>query len=246
MHGAGNDFIVTKDLPVEWSKQKLKALCTRRTGVGADGFIEVSRKESGDIAMRYFNADGGEASFCGNGARCAIYFAAMEGWIKDQGLLHFQDNQHAFEYHNSDQIAVEFPIDGAMKSWKEGHFIDTGSPHVCIQLPKGQLDGFPVDKKGRAIRLDPQFEVRGGTNANFFEKIGNKIRMRTFERGVETETLACGTGTVAVGYVARTLFPEIGNRIDIEAPGGDLIVEKRENYWLIGPACVVYEGELQI
>lgn len=246
MHGAGNDFIVTKNLPIEWSKEKLEELCTRRTGIGADGLIEVSPKESGDIAMRYFNADGGEASFCGNGARCAIYYAAIEGWIEQQGHLHFQDGMRAFEYHHHDHIAVEFPIEGALTSWKEGYFIHTGSPHICIQLPKGQLARFPVNKKGRAIRLDPDFEAGGGTNVNFFEKVGNKIRMRTYERGVENETLACGTGTVAVGLVARSLFPELGDRIDIEAPGGHLVVEKRDNYWLLGPSRVVYEAELQV
>jgi len=115
-----------------------------------------------------------------------------------------------------------------------------------MQLPKGQLDSFPVDKKGRAIRLDPEFAAGGGTNVNFFEKVGNKIRMRTYERGVENETLACGTGTVAVGIIARKLFPELANRIDIEAPGGHLFVEKRENFWLTGPSCVVYEAELKV
>ncbi|HKK89493.1 MAG TPA: hypothetical protein VJ917_11650, partial [Saprospiraceae bacterium] len=116
MHGAGNDFIVTRNLPATWSKEKLEELCMRRTGVGADGIIEVSPKESGDIVMRYFNADGGEASFCGNGARCAVYFAALEGWIKNEGILHYQDGQRAFEFHDRDEIAVEFPIQGALKT----------------------------------------------------------------------------------------------------------------------------------
>lgn len=245
MHGAGNDFIVTKNLPAEWSREEIGAICARRTAVGADGLIEVRKKQEGHIAMRYFNADGGEASFCGNGARCAIYFAALEGWIGKEGRLFFQDGQRDFEYEGSDKIAVEFPIQGELHTWQEGHFIDTGSPHVCIQLPAGQLDSFPVDKKARPIRHDADFEAGGGTNVNFYEKKGNRIRMRTFERGVEAETLACGTGTVAVGLVARTLFPELGDRIEIEAPGGLLEVEKRDNYWLTGPSRVVYEAELQ-
>lgn len=247
-HGAGNDFIFLDIKHMNeafFTKDFIARACERRMGIGADGLIMVKPIKKNMIEMYYFNADGGKASFCGNGARCAVRYAQLKNWVERQGILLFDQERRSFNILD-ECIEIEFPIHDSPNEIENGWFIDTGSPHVVIELDLGTLDSYPVDEEGRSIRWSKTYASIGGTNVNFYEHKGEKIRMRTFERGVENETLACGTGTVAVGIVSRKKhFPE-QNTIAVEAPGGHLEVIFKDQIWLKGPAIRVFEGILHL
>ena len=247
-HGAGNDFIILSgNEDLQKDPNKVYKLCERRFGIGADGMIWVSTKGDNNIEMVYHNADGHRGSFCGNGARCAIAYAYEKEWCQEEGKLIFDGKARDFKVIRKDLIAVEFPIQTQVKRWHDGYFINTGSPHLIFQVDRNELESMNIQGTAHPFRHHSDFVKIGGTNVNFFSVDGEEIIMRTFERGVEAETHACGTGAMAVGIVAMNEIDlPTSDRVRIQAKGGLLEVSNLGNYWLTGPAEAVFGGKLPV
>ncbi len=255
--GTGNDFIMIDDRSVQFpyhhdsndqSVSKLVAsLCDRKFGIGADGLILIRNHEKYDFEMIYFNADGSQ-SLCGNGSRCAVRFAQHLQIINDNTLFLAIDGPHEASIE-SDLIHLKMNDVAAVESIDNDLFIDTGSPHF-IKFVEG-IKAFDVYEEGKAIRFNSKFKP-GGTNVNFVEKCGeNEIFVRTYERGVEDETLSCGTGVTAASLAASER--NFTSPVKIRTLGGSLQVAfNRVNeqffneIYLIGPAGMVFEGEIAI
>ena len=268
MNGAGNDFIVVDNRDLSLSKEldadTIAALCDRNRGIGADGLLAVEPAQKGaDFRFRYYNADGGEAEMCGNGARCFGRFTAHLGEIVLKRVT-FETiaGTLAAEMIGDDvRIAMSEPKDLKLNTDAkipgfDGtlHFVNTGVPHVVSFLENAAaLDDFDVFTHGAAIRNHPAF-APAGTNANFAAVLApDHISIRTFERGVEDETLACGTGMVASALIHH-LLTGAASPIKVDVEGGDTLeigFEKSgdqtfKNVTLTGPADFVFEGEIDI
>jgi len=250
--GTGNDFIILdnrqKQIPTLTSDQ-IKFICERRFGIGADGLMLLSEKEGYDFEMIYYNADGNQSSMCGNGGRCLVMFAHEVGIHK--GIYHFLaiDGDHAAEIDGS---TVRLKMKDVTKvddhnSWM---VLDTGSPHYVKLVPDAAV--IDVFEAGREIRYSNEYKAEG-INVNFVETIDNDtIFVRTYERGVENETLSCGTGVTAAALVSA--HNDNGfNRVEVKTPGGHLSVEfdttddnNFQNIWLCGPSELVFKGEITI
>jgi len=253
-HGTGNDFILIdiRNHAIQPGSDIIAHLCDRNFGIGADGLIMLDVSEDLDFIMRYFNADGREASLCGNGGRCITAFASRLGLIKNEALFKAVDGIHhasiismaGNEWLISLKMAdVEAPV------WVEDAvFLDTGSPHL-VNICKGLLS-MDVYKDGGKLRNAPHFGP-SGTNVNFIEEIDGLLNIRTYERGVEAETLSCGTGVTAaaIGWAVRN---NLSSPLPIRARGGDLEVsfERKGNEFtnikLQGPASFVFSGLIEI
>ena len=246
----GNDFVMVDNRDNFFPKddQPLVArLCDRKFGIGADGLILVEHSNEADFKMVYYNADGGLGSFCGNGSRAASRFAKSLGLIDKKGSLMAFDGLHELEIDSSVIKMAMTDVQFGRKTLN-GTFIDTGSPHYVEY--HNTIDSLDVFTEGRNLRQHENFKP-GGANINFVEIINqNEIKVRTFERGVENETLSCGTGVTASALSSVTDF---GNHsVRVTTPGGILEVtfEKTAtdytNIHLIGPAEMVFQGELEI
>ena len=263
MNGAGNDFVVVdnRDLSLNLTKDQIELLCDRHRGVGADGLLAVEPAENGaDFKFRYYNADGGEAEMCGNGARCFGRFtsALLEESADSVSFETIAGTLSADIVEDNIRIAMSDPIDlkldtGAKVSGLDStlHFLNTGVPHVVAFVD--DLAGTDVVKHGAAIRYHEAFAPKG-TNANFASAHApDHIAIRTYERGVEDETLACGTGMVACALLhhLRTGAP---SPIKVDVKGGDTLEigfekdgdEAFKNVTLTGPADFVFEGDIEI
>jgi diaminopimelate epimerase len=262
MSGAGNDFIIidkAHNPEIALTNNVISLLCNRRNGIGADGIIIISDREEFDFSMDYFNADGSSGTLCGNGARCAIKFARDTGKTKsnyvsflsneieftgellNNGLIKFNLKPPAFIEEN---ISLEVVGSGISAS-----FIHTGSPHVVIVVD--DIDELPVIKIGREIRYSENY-TPDGTNVNFIKAIGKKIFIRTYERGVEDETYACGTGAVAAAIIGNIKLG-IKPPVSMHTKGGDELVvnfiadgSDYKNVSLTGPVKEVFKGEISI
>jgi diaminopimelate epimerase len=264
--GAGNDFVLVDQRRERWltrgDRARVARLCDRRFGIGADGLILLEPREGYDFEMIYFNADGGESSLCGNGGRCIAAFARHLGLVAGQACSFLaSDGRHEaritrslgpggewVELKMADVVALERTEDG------RAFVLDTGSPHYVRFVPDGALPAFDVVGEGRAVRYGERFRTEG-INVNFAcAAADGALDVRTYERGVEDETLACGTGVTAAALAA---YAQSGRRdtaeeveLPVHARGGDLIVRFRvENgvftdIWLCGPAQRVFEGRL--
>jgi len=251
--GTGNDFIMIDNRDTILSKNDTKLvnnLCDRKFGIGADGLIllENSHDPQDDFKMVYFNADGNESSMCGNGGRCLVAFAKSLGIIEDSARFTAIDGVH--EATVDDDI-VSLKMQEVNKiSEEEGFvFLDTGSPHHVIFTEK--VDEIDIKKKGSEIRYSNRYKAANGTNVNFVEAVSkDTFLVRTYERGVEDETLSCGTGVTAVALAAFKSHRTNSNKIKLHTPGGKLSVSfyKNENgfsdVWLSGPAKFVFKGEV--
>ena len=266
MNGAGNDFIVidNRDLSISLDAETIEALCDRNRGIGADGLLAVEPARQGaDFRFRYYNADGGEAEMCGNGARCFGRFTAhLLKEIPDRVTFETMAGTLAAEMIGDDvRIAMSEPKDlkldtGATIPGLEAtlHFINTGVPHVVAFVPGGQaFEELDVYTHGSAIRNHKAF-APAGTNANFATVLApGHLEIRTYERGVEDETLACGTGMVACALIHH-LLTGTPSPIKVDVAGGDTLAigfEKSgertfRNVTLTGPADFVFEGEIDI
>ncbi len=263
MNGAGNDFVVidNRDLKTNLPKELIAALCDRHRGIGADGLLAVEPAEDGaDYKFRYYNADGGEAEMCGNGARCFGRFTAHLGeHVKDTvsfetiaGTLTAEMIDTNVRIAMSDPFDLDLNADCKIDSLDtDVHVLNTGVPHAVAFV--NDLENFDVIKNGAAIRYHERF-APNGTNANFAEIIApNHIAIRTYERGVEGETLACGTGMCAVALI-HNLLTDAPSPIKIDVAGGDTLeigFEKTgentfTNVTLSGPADFVFEGDIEI
>ncbi|WP_287374016.1 diaminopimelate epimerase [Prosthecochloris sp.] len=255
MSGAGNDFIVidTMQQPVNLTEPQILSLCTRRTGIGADGLILIEPSETLDFSMRYYNADGKPGSMCGNGGRCAAYFAYTTG-ISGK-TASFQANGDHYNAWITDiecvKLKMTVPDDFRSNFYANGfscHFVNTGSPHTIIYTE--ELDTFNVENAGSAIRNNSTLFPEG-TNVNFLEVTGpDTLSVRTFERGVEAETLACGTGAVAAALMSYKLEKVSSTSIRVTVRSGDTLhvdfSDDMKEVFLSGPAKVVYTGTVNV
>lgn len=265
MSGAGNDFVVIDNragiIPEEGRRELFEPWCQRRTGVGADGvlLVEPSPGDGFDFRMRYYNADGGEAEMCGNGARCIARFAHAIGAAPAQmRFLTMAGPVEAVVRESGDvMIGVSDPhglcrgvdLSRAGAGHMKGDYINTGVPHVVIRV--SDLENVPVFQLGRAIRNYDAF-APAGTNVNFYTpRADGGLDYRTYERGVEDETLACGTGAIATALVA-SLAGCAQSPAKVHTSGGPILTIHFEktadgftNIKLEGEARFTFKGELE-
>lgn len=249
--GAGNDFIMidNRDKSIFINQAKIAKLCHRNYGVGADGLIMIEKDESVDFSMRYYNADGKLGSMCGNGARCAVAYSRALGFLPSQGLFKAYDGIHSFRIYSHDQISISMMNVNNVFQTKSGLEINTGSPHLILFKPK--VLSMNVKVEGAKIRNNAKYR-EDGINVNFVEHTSNYLLIRTFERGVENETHACGSGATAAAIAAFESGIIDSNKIEVKALGGLLKVsfDKKgqvyKNIFLTGPAMFSFKGEIDV
>jgi diaminopimelate epimerase len=250
--GAGNDFIVIDNRNPILKKSGHKIinnLCDRRFGIGADGLMLLQNKDNYDFEMIYFNSDGKEGSMCGNGGRCIVAFAYFLGIIKGETKFWAIDGEHIAHVAEPEYIKLKMSEVNSVEQNTDHYFLDTGSPHY-VSFVKG-IEELDVYNQGKEIRYNKRFSDVG-TNVNFVEEINNRLLVRTYERGVENETLACGTGIVASAICAAIETGKTKDEYNIKALGGDLKVRFTQkgnsfkNIWLEGPAKQVFVGEIEV
>lgn len=261
MNGAGNDFVLLDNRAGEiaLAREEIARICDRHRGVGADGVLLLEPAGNGaDFRMRYYNADGGEAEMCGNGARCFARFADRTAGPLEQltfetpagvigARLVGEQVTLQMSQPNDLRLGLEVPVGGENFT---ASYVDSGVPHVVV--PVARIDDLDVRSLGSALRHHPMFAPRGA-NANFSEQRGpHHIAIRTYERGVEDETLACGTGVVA-SAILFAANEKIAGPIEVLARGGDTLTvdftregEGFSNVTLTGPADFVFEGEIEL
>jgi diaminopimelate epimerase len=261
MNGAGNDFILIDNRVghIDLSRSQIARLCDRHRGIGADGILLMENPSNhADFRMRYFNADGGEAEMCGNGARCFARFAKKVAGAEDKisfetpaGIIaaELAGDLVTLQMTGPTDLRLNVPLRIGGET-RIVHFINSGVPHVVV--PVAQVGDVDVSREGSAIRCHEAFSPKGA-NVNFIEKCGaDKIAVRTYERGVEDETLACGTGVVASALIFAATENTSGP-IAVIARGGDELqvgFERVDNQFrnvtLTGPAEFVFEGTIEI
>ncbi len=250
----GNDFVLIDDrdglFPVE-NRELLQKICARRTGVGADGIILLQTSEKYDFRMRHFNPDAGEAEMCGNGARSLIRFAFRLGLIEDKTRFESMFFVHEGRIDNGEiKIKMNTPRNleprkeaGAPSGFEAGGYVEIGVPHYVLFLE--DVQSLDVAQLGSGFAHHPVFPK--GTNVDFVEiQNEHELKMRTFERGVEAETLSCGTGATA-GAIIANLLGKVTAPVTVQVPGGTLKIDfdtEYENIWLSGPVDEIYRGEL--
>ena len=256
MQGSGNDFIVidNRSQLIKNRPEFARRVCPRKTDIGADGVLLLEKSELADFKMRIFNPDGSEPGMCGNGARCIARFAYLKKIAGEKcsfetlsGKIFSQVKKDGVRIRMKDpsisHLNLEINLgDGSYT----GHFLDTGVPHFVLFVP--QVEKIDLPSLGSRIRYDGKFQP-GGTNVDFAEIKDETVRMRTYERGVEAETLSCGTGAVATAIAANLVYT-LGSPVKIKTLGGDLKVyfhksgpHKFTEVFLEGEAEVVYEGK---
>jgi diaminopimelate epimerase len=250
--GTGNDFVLLDNRQNEYDNldtRHVKHICDRHFGIGADGLMLLNLKKGYDFEMVYYNADGNVSSMCGNGGRCIVQFAFDQGIALEDYSFLAVDGPHIanFDEHNWVRLKMK-DVDHVGRNQSD-YILDTGSPHyVQFMNDVMQMDVF---REGRNIRCHEDFE-KEGINVNFVEQQKDWITVRTYERGVEDETLSCGTGVTASALVSA--HNDIGfNRVEVKTKGGRLAVEfdkagpeHFENIWLCGPATYVFKGEIEL
>jgi len=249
--GTGNDFILIDNRHQIFDKNDTKLislLCDRRFGIGADGLILLENHEEYDFKMVYFNSDGNESSMCGNGGRCIASYARYLGIVDNEATFEAIDGMHKAVLIG-DKVSLLMQDVSTIEKHDEHVFLDTGSPHhVQIASRVAQMD---VKVKGAEIRYGTSYNA-SGVNVNFVEKISDdEFMIRTYERGVEDETLSCGTGVTAVALAMNYIGETEKNTIHLNTKGGSLEVSFSQNdegytdIWLKGPAKQVFKGEME-
>jgi len=251
--GTGNDFVIMDNRDKAYdslTKEQVRFLCDRRFGIGGDGLMLLNLHPNYDFEMKYYNSDGRESSMCGNGGRCLIKFAYDKGIHKSTYKFLAIDGDHEGSIDTDGTVALKMNDVDDVKYDHGNYILDTGSPHfVNLTTDVMHMD---VYKKGREIRNSKEFE-KEGINVNFVEQMdeADKIIVRTYERGVEDETLSCGTGVTAAALVC--FHNDSGfNRVEVRTKGGLLSVEfdktgnSYTDIWLNGPALKVFEGKIEI
>ena len=251
--GTGNDFVMIDNRSQFFPKentQLIEKLCDRRFGVGADGLILLENHADFNFKMVYYNSDGNESSMCGNGGRCLVAFAKQMGVVKNKAEFEAVDGYHFATIDAEGIVALQMKDVDAIKNESNYTFLNTGSPHH-VQLVN-DLKNLDVKVEGAKIRYSDLYG-NAGSNVNFVNQLANDIfAVRTYERGVEDETLSCGTGVTAVAIAMHQLGKTKNNIIDLNVEGGKLKVQFDEdngsytNVFLIGPATFVFEGKIEI
>ena len=249
--GTGNDFVFVDNRQELFNKDNTKLiahLCDRRFGVGADGLILLENDATSDFKMVYFNADGNESTMCGNGGRCIVAFAEMLNIFKSETTFNAIDGLHEATIENG-FVKLKMQDVDTIALFDSHAFLNTGSPHH-VALVKNIKD-FDVKTEGSKIRYGAPYNQEG-TNVNFVEQINAEtFAVRTYERGVEDETLSCGTGVTAVALAMHNTGKTNTQEIALNVEGGKLKVsfEKTangyKNIWLQGPATLVFKGEME-
>lgn len=250
--GAGNDFVLIDNRPHLFKNdtKTIAKLCHRKFGIGADGLLllESPKNSQDDFSMVYFNADGKESSMCGNGGRCIARFAEKLGIAKNHTQFSAIDGVHT-ALVEEEIVRLQMADVSDIKDLQEAFFLNTGSPHLVIFTE--EIEAINVKSEGAKIRYSEEYK-KEGTNVNFVEIKDGFLTMRTYERGVENETLACGTGAVAVALAAHFSGRISSEKIVLETLGGRLSVDFEKtsegytNIWLNGPAEQVFMGEIEI
>lgn len=247
--GTGNDFILadnrTGNLAI--SVEQIVLLCDRKFGIGSDGLILLQQDAIEDFYMNFYNPDGSQ-SFCGNGSRCAVACARKLGMVSNHGIFGAIDGAHPFVV-NGDEIAIHMR-DVDHVEWNGNECVlHTGSPHFIVE--NAQPDAVDIVKEGRAIRYSERFKGEG-INVNFVRMGDAELWMRTYERGVENETLSCGTGVTAAALSLATRQPNV-REVKVHTRGGDLKVKLEptteggyQDIWLCGPAQLVFQGTIEL
>jgi diaminopimelate epimerase len=262
MHGGGNDFVLIdhreRFIPEAEQPQFARRVCHRQLGAGADGLILIETSPSADFRWRFYNADGSEPEMCGNGGRCAARFSVLNNIAP--ATLSFETLAGTIKAEVKDRrvkllmtgvgdvrLDQPIPLEG---DTLVGHFMKVGVPHVAV--PVDDLEQAPITQWGRAVRFHPLF-APAGTNVNFIRVEGPQdLRIRTYERGVEDETLACGTGSVASALLSARLG-QVNSPVTVHTRGGEALIiyftlqgETFSQVFLEGDALVAYQGELWV
>lgn len=253
----GNDFILIDNTSGLYalSVDQIKTLCDRKFGVGADGLMLIEKHPTAQFNLQYFNSDGSQ-SLCGNGSRAAVKMAATLGLVNGKAKFEAYDGFHDAEIQEGGIVRLRMNDVNEVNTLGDDFFIDTGSPHYVRFV--SDVKHYPVYQHGKDIRYSAAF-APGGTNVNFVEILeGNSIFVRTYERGVENETLSCGTGVTAAALAAS--YRGLVSPVQVKTLGGDLRVEFETRHsdlaagqagafqaiYLIGPAKMVFEGDLEL
>ncbi len=251
LSGAGNDFVLIKKPSGHAAASLARALCDRRRGIGADGLLVMSKKGR-SVRLDYWNADGSPA-FCGNGSRAGVFWAVRQGWLKgssftlktNRGELHARKTgpgrvEVSMPAPRNLRLGMNVRVDGKLM---QAHYVDTGVPHAVVFVD--DVKKVNVAELGRKLRRHRAFG-RAGANVNFVEIVADALLVRTFERGVEGETLACGTGVVASAFVARVLGFD-RHPVKVATSGGDVLrASFQDGPRLEGPAEITFTGEVAL
>ncbi len=248
----GNDFVIIKNLDnsIILTQKQIEKICHRRFGIGADGLILIEKSQTADFKMKYYNSDGLEGSFCGNGSRCISMFAHKHKIVKDKKIkFDASDGIHFSEIKENNNVKLSMNDVREIIEFEDGYFLNTGSPHF-VKIVKS-LSGIDVYNLGRNISKEDRFYNKA-TNVNFIEIINNSVlQISTFERGVEDVTYSCGTGAIAAAIIFNKYFYPESKIIEAITEGGILNISfERNNDWyhqikLMGPAIKVYSGEIK-
>jgi diaminopimelate epimerase len=248
----GNDFILidNREGSISLTIDQIRKLCDRKFGVGADGLMLIEKHPALSFNLVYYNSDGSQ-SLCGNGSRAAVLFASTLGMLQEDASFHAYDGLHDASILPSGIVRLKMNDVQAVQKINNDFFLNTGSPHY-IKLVE-HVHNYPVVEEGRRIRFSDAYAPQNGTNVNFVELLGlNEIFVRTYERGVENETLSCGTGVTAAALAAS--LKGYHSPVQVKTLGGDLSVEFIKSQtgstftdiYLIGPAKMVFEGDLEL
>lgn len=250
--GTGNDFVIIDNRDLHFPKentQLVNHLCDRRFGIGADGLMLLENAEGYDFRMVYYNSDGNEGTMCGNGGRCLVAFAKEIGVIDSKTTFIAVDGEHHATIENGIVSLQMIDVSGISLA-KTHTFMDTGSPHHVQQVD--DVNDVNVKIDGANIRYNQLYKADGGTNVNFVSPLegADNFAIRTYERGVEDETLSCGTGATATAIAMKVRGQAVSNEISLQTKGGQLQVSFEEmegvfkNVFLKGPAQLVFKGTI--
>ena len=250
--GTGNDFIIidNRNNNISLSEVQINQLCDRRFGIGADGLMLLENHPELDFNMKYFNADGKESTMCGNGGRCLVALAKSLRMIDKEANFNAIDGIHKANVNENNSISLQMQDVCYVRLVNTNYFLNTGSPHYVTF--RDDIKNIDVYNRGREIRYSAEFSPEG-TNVNFVEFQNDKLFVRTYERGVENETLSCGTGVTASAISASIYSDSDKNSYDIITKGGYLNVSFKKqakniysDIWLTGSATFVFTGEIDI
>ena len=250
--GTGNDFVLidNRNQDILLTTEQIKWLCDRRFGIGADGLMLLEFQEGVDFKMVYYNSDGNESSMCGNGGRCITAFAKRLGIIENSAKFMAIDGVHESKIED-EFVSLKMNEVKQIETGENYYYLNTGSPHYVKFVD--DIDNFDVFTEGKKIRYNDRFKEEG-TNVNFIQKKEHELVVRTYERGVENETLSCGTGVTAAALVAAlTGNSTTKNNCSIKTLGGNLNVTFEKvlesnfyNIWLEGSAVFVFKTSIKI
>ena len=249
-HGTGNDFVMidNRELGLELTKSQIAQLCNRRFGIGADGLILLEIEDE-IVKMVYFNSDGASSSMCGNGGRCFVDFAQNLNVLRDAGSFLAVDGMHDFKM-KGELVSLKMGDVSAIEMIGDAVYMDTGSPHYITMVDE-VLD-IDIVNDAHKIRYNERFTA-DGTNVNFVELMDGLTHIRTYERGVEDETLSCGTGATACAIAMHYLGNVSETDVPIKVLGGKVSVAfepnadgSYSNIWLTGPTAHVFDGNIEL